>query len=144
MSPKGIRAERDLVHQFWEAGFAVLRSPASGGGTTLPRPDLIVGSKKRNRYFVIEIKTIRRETLYINFEQIDGLIEFANRIGFQPLLGIKFKYQRKGFLFLKVPEQLQDVRNSKNYRVTYAHACTVGKSFGEIIGEFEQKKLVQE
>ncbi|MHA1221220.1 MAG: Holliday junction resolvase Hjc, partial [Candidatus Heimdallarchaeota archaeon] len=132
---------RDLVHLFWEAGFAVLRAPASGGGTILPRPDLIAGSASRDKFFVLEIKTIRKDILYIDEEQISGLLEFASRIGFTPILGVKFKHRRKGFLFLDVPDQLDRVRNGKNYKVTLAHASSVGKKFGELIGEYHQVKL---
>lgn len=142
MASSGIKAERDLVHLFWEAGFAVLRAPASGGGTLLPRPDLIAGSVERNRFLVLEIKTIRKKVLYLDFQQIEGLIEFSKRIGFEAYLGIKFKSKRKGFVFLKVPEQLEEVRNSNNYKVTLAHASSNGISFGELIGEFQQKKLI--
>ena len=142
MSSSGVRAERDLVHMFWDAGFAVLRAPASGGGTVLPRPDLIAGSKKRDKFFVLEIKTARKDTLYIDEEQINGLMEFANRIGFQPILCVKFKNRKRGFLFLDVPDQLERVRNGKNYKVTFANASGNGKDFGELIGEYMQEKLV--
>lgn len=142
VSSSGVRAERDLVHMFWEKGFAVLRSPASGGGTVLPRPDLIAGSIKRDKFFVIEIKTVRKDVLYLESSQIEGLIEFGKRIGFETILCVKFKRRRKGYLFLDVPEQLESVRNSDNYKVTFAQATTIGKSFGELIGEFRQEKLV--
>jgi Holliday junction resolvase len=89
----------------------------------------------------MEIKTIRGKVLYINEEQINGLIEFAQRIGYQAILGVKFKRKKKGFLFLEVPEQLQTVNKSNNYKVTFTHACGLGLSFGELIGEYHQKKL---
>ncbi|HUU79234.1 MAG TPA: Holliday junction resolvase Hjc [candidate division Zixibacteria bacterium] len=141
MSSSGIKAERDLVHLFWNAGFAVLRAPASGGGTLLPRPDLIAGSIKRKKFYVLEIKTIRRDILYLDKQQIEGLIEFANRIGFEAILGIKFKNRRKGFLFLKIPDQLEEIRKSTNYKVSLAYASSVGVSFGELIGDYQQEKL---
>jgi len=142
MSTSGVRAERDLVHKFWDAGFAVLRSPASGGGTTLPRPDLIAGSVTRDKYLVLEIKTVRKDTLYINEEQIIGLMEFANRIGFEAFVGVKFKNRRKGFHFLKVPDQLERVKNSNNFKITFAFASSKGLTFGELIGDYHQEKLV--
>jgi Holliday junction resolvase len=141
MSSSGIRAERDLVHRFWNAGFAVLRAPASGGGTILPRPDLIVGSKNHNKFFVIEVKTVRKDNLYIDSSQIEGLIEFANRLGFKSILAVKFKNHRKDYVFLEVPNQLLKVRNGTNYKVTYLHALNVGLSFDELIGEYQQMKL---
>ena len=142
MSSSGVKAERDLVHMFWKAGFAVLRAPASGGGTMLPRPDIIAGSAVREKYFVLEIKTVRKDTLYISNEQIDGLLEFSKRIGFEPFLGVKFKNKKKGFFFLRVPDQLLNVRNGSNYKITFAHASSQGISFGELIGDFQQEKLI--
>lgn len=142
LSSSGVKAERDLVHMFWEAGFAVLRAPASGGGTVLPRPDLIAGSVKRKKFFVLEIKTIRKDILYISAEQIISLLEFSKRIGFEPYVGVKFKNRRKGFSFLHVPDQLLNVRNGNNYKITYTHTSSNGISFGELIGNFQQEKLL--
>ena len=142
MSSSGVKAERNLDHMFWEAGFAVLRAPASGGGTILPRPDLIAGSVSRDKFLVLEIKTLRKDTLYISKDQIIGLLEFSKRIGFEPYIGVKFKNRRKGFSFLHVPDQLLKVRNGENYKTTYAHASSNGISFGELIGDFQQEKLL--
>ena len=139
----GIKAERDLVHLFWEAGFAVLRSPASGVVTVLPRPDLIAGSKLRNKFFVLEIKTIRKDILYITNEQIMGLLEFANRLGFEAILGVKFKHRKKDILFLNVPKDLEKVKESNNYKIAYAQAIQMGLSFGELIGEYYQQKIIE-
>lgn len=142
MSSSGVRAERNLVHKFWAAGFAVLRSPASGAGTHLPRPDLIVGSVEKKKFYVLEIKTVGKKVLYIDNEQIEGLVEFAHRLGFKPVLGVKFKRKRIGFRFLEVPEQLEEVNKSSNYKITYEHALSQGMTFGELIGEYKQKKII--
>jgi len=144
MTQSGVQAERNLVHLFWNAGFAVLRAPASGGGTLLPRPDLIVGSKERQKFFVLEIKTARKDVIYINEDQIKGLLEFASRIGFEAILGVKFKKHRSGFLFLLVPDELEQVKNSSNYKITFALASQKGRTFGELIGDYQQKKLLEE
>ncbi|NHJ40714.1 MAG: Holliday junction resolvase [Asgard group archaeon] len=142
MSSSGVRAERDLVHRFWNAGFAGLRAPASGGGTILPRPDLIAGSKNHNKFFVIEVKTVRKDNLYLDSSQIEGLQEFANRLGFKPILAVKFKNHKKDYVFLEVPDHLLDVNNSNNFKITYLHALNVGLKFNELIGEYQQMKLV--
>jgi len=47
--PSGIREERDLANKLHQYGFGVIRSPASGGATKIPRPDIIAGSKKKER-----------------------------------------------------------------------------------------------
>jgi Holliday junction resolvase len=142
MSSSGVKAERDLVHLFWDAGFAVLRAPASGGGTTLPRPDIIAGSVDRNKFLVLEIKTARSKTIYISKDQIEGLLEFAKRLAFEPFIGVKFKNRRTGFLFLSVPNQLEKVKKGDNYKITFTHATSNGISFGELIGDYTQKKLI--
>ena len=142
MSSSGVRAERDLVHRFWNAGFAVLRAPASGGGTSLPRPDLIAGSIKHNKFFVVEVKTVKRDTLYLDKNQITDLLEFATRLDFTAVLAVKFKHRKKGYLFLFVPDQLLSVKKGENYKVTFEHATANGISFKELIGEFQQMKLV--
>lgn len=141
MSSSGVKAERDLVHMFWDAGFAVLRAPASGGGTMLPRPDLIAGSVKKNKFFALEIKTARKDTIYINEDQINDLLEFASRLGYQAILGVKFKNRRKGYRFLKVPDQLERVRNGSNFKTSFALAMSNGMTFGELVGEYKQEKL---
>ncbi|NHJ46662.1 MAG: Holliday junction resolvase [Asgard group archaeon] len=142
MSSSGVRAERDLVHRFWNAGFAVLRAPASGGGTSLPRPDLIAGSVKHNKFFVVEVKTVKRDILYLDKNQIADLLEFAERLNFTAILAVKFKHRKKGYQFLFVPDQLLAVKESENYKITYEHAIKNGISFNELIGDYQQMKLV--
>jgi Holliday junction resolvase len=142
MSSSGVRAERELVHRFWNAGFAVLRAPASGGGTSLPRPDLIAGSIEHKKFFVIEVKTLKKDTLYLDKNQISDLIEFSNRLNFTAILAVKFKHRKKGYLFLFVPDQLLTVRESENYKITYEHTIKNGINFDELIGDYQQMKLI--
>jgi Holliday junction resolvase len=141
MSSSGVRAERDLVHRFWNAGFAVLRAPASGGGTDLPRPDLIAGSINHNKFFVLEVKTSGSKVIYLDGKQIVSLLEFAKRLNFEPFLAVKFKHRQKDYLFLSIPNQLLEIEKSSNYKVTYEYVLEVGISFDELIGKYQQMKL---
>ncbi|MEE8322105.1 MAG: Holliday junction resolvase, partial [Candidatus Bathyarchaeia archaeon] len=38
---RGIQDERNLARLLWKRGFAVMRAPASGASTKMPRPDLV-------------------------------------------------------------------------------------------------------
>ena len=49
---KGSKAERDLMHLFWENGFAAMRA-AGSGSTQHPSADVVAGNGKL--YFAIEI-----------------------------------------------------------------------------------------
>jgi len=109
--------ERVLVNRFWESGFAVMRAPSSSGTSKMPRPDVLAGSTERNLLLALEIKTSRQNVFYIQREQIEGLIEFARRIGGQPYLAVKFIGKRMDFLFLSVPDSLTESKGD-SYRIS--------------------------
>ena len=81
--------------------------------------------------------------MYITNEQIMGLLEFANRLGFEAILGVKFKHRKRDILFLNVPKDLEKVKESNNYKIAYAQAIQMGLSFGELIGEYYQQKIIE-
>ena len=109
--------ERVLVNRFWDSGFAVMRAPSSSGTSKMPRPDVFAGSAKRNMLLALEIKTSRQEVFYVQKEQIEGLIEFANRVGGKPYLAVKFVGKRMDFLFLAVPDSLTESKGD-SYRIS--------------------------
>ncbi|PSP40299.1 nucleoid-structuring protein H-NS [Halobacteriales archaeon QH_6_64_20] len=47
-NPKGDRRERELVNELDEAGFAVMRAPASGSATDRELPDVLAGRADRS------------------------------------------------------------------------------------------------
>ena len=137
--PKGIDAERNLVKLLWQKGFAVMRAPASGSASKRPLPDLIAGSRKRCLQLVIEVKTTRSKTLYIENESVSQLVEFAQTFGCEAFLAIKFKGRERGWSFLK-PEQLQ-VTKGQNYKITLKDALTTAIDLKTLIGEGKQTRL---
>lgn len=136
MSKKGSVEERDLVNKLWDAGFAAMRAPASGGATKRPLPDVLAGNGKL--YLAIEVKSTRQDHIYIDNEKIANLREFSEIFGAVPYVGAKFI--RKPWRFIRL-EDLH-VTRSENYRVNTDLAFSEGKDFEEIIGGSVQTKLI--
>ncbi|NPD88043.1 MAG: Holliday junction resolvase [Asgard group archaeon] len=124
--------ERVLVNRFWESGFAVMRAPSSSGTSKMPRPDVFAGSAERNLLLALEIKTSRQDVFYVQKEQIDGLIEFANRIGGRPYLAVKFVGKRMDFLFLSVPDSLTESKG-ESYRISIDNLKIKGIDYTTLI-----------
>ena len=135
MSKTGSVEERDLVNKLWDAGFAAMRAPASGGATKRPLPDVLAGNGKL--YLAIEVKSTRQDHIYIDNEKIKNLIEFSEIFGATAYVGAKFI--RKPWRFIKL-EDLHITR-SGNYRVNTDLAFSEGLDFEEITGGTKQTKL---
>lgn len=135
MVKKGSAEERDLVHKLWEKNFAAMRAPASGGATKKPLPDVLAGNGKI--YLAIEVKTTTKDKIYIDYPQIDALIEFSDIFGATPYLGIKFKYTK--WLFL-TPEIMEKTKNG-NYKVEKDYSLEKGLELDEIVGNDIQIKF---
>ncbi|QOR95135.1 Holliday junction resolvase [Thermosphaera chiliense] len=86
---RGFSHERDLVQRFWNHGFAVIRSPASGSkAKTILYPDIV--AIYHGKVLAIEAKTIRRErTIYLKKQQVEKLIEFSKRAGGEAYIAVK-------------------------------------------------------
>lgn len=132
---KGSNAERELAHMFHKSEWAALRA-AGSGSTTLPAPDLLAGNGRR--HLAIECKSIRNNRKYFPEEEIEQLKIFAKRFGAEPWIGIRFDFLKWFFVHLK------DIKKSKgkHYVITLDHARKKGKSFEELIGLFQQERLV--
>ncbi|MCQ2976729.1 MAG: Holliday junction resolvase [archaeon] len=135
MAKKGSAEERDLVHKLWDKGFAAMRAPASGGATKKPLPDVLAGNSKI--YLAIEVKTTTKDKIYIDYPQIDALVEFSEIFGATPYLGMKFKYTK--WLFL-APECIEKTRNG-NYKITKDYCLEKALELDEIIGKDRQVKF---
>ena len=135
MAKKGSAEERDLVHKLWERNFAAMRAPASGGATKNPLPDVIAGNGKI--YLAIEVKTTTKDKIYIDFPQIDALIEFSETFGADPYLGVKFKYTKWFFLS---PDLIEKTRNG-NYKVEKNYCLEKAYEIDEICGFDKQIKF---
>ncbi len=137
---RGIPDERSLARLLWARGFAVMRAPASGASTPMPRPDLIVGSRDRGLQFAIEVKTTRRDVLYIPGASIAQLLEFSQRFGCQPIVALKFKGQKPPWIFLR-PYQLE-ATPSLNFKISFEDALRKGMDLKTLIGEGTQTRLL--
>jgi Holliday junction resolvase len=80
----------------------------------------------------MEIKTSRQNVFYVQKEQIDGLMEFAKRIGGQPYLAVKFVGKRMDFLFLSVPDALTESKGD-SYRISLNELKDKGIDYATLI-----------
>ncbi len=92
---KGTAAERDLIHMFWEAGWAAFRA-AGSGSVPLPCPDLIAGRDARK--LAIEVKVLDGAKKYLTRAEVEDLQNFAVRFGADAWVAVKFN--RKGWTFV--------------------------------------------
>ena len=92
---KGSNAERELLHMFWNRGFACIRS-AGSGSMKYPGPDLIASNKVRK--LAVECKTTKKNKQYLDKHDVEQLKEFCNIFGAEPWFAVKFS--RMEWLFL--------------------------------------------
>ncbi len=75
---RGLDRERDLARRLWEMGFASMRAPASGSKAKhIVQPDVV--AIKDGAVFAFEVKARSDLPLYIEQEQVEKLLEWANR-----------------------------------------------------------------
>lgn len=122
---RGTNAERDLIHKFWAADWAAMRSPGSGS-TKYPCPDIIASNNVRK--LVIEAKLTTEERKYFRSDEIKDLQIFSDKFGAEPWVAIKF-YGIPWFFLT-----LEDLESSgKNFVVSKEVGERRGLSFEELI-----------
>jgi len=86
---KGTAHERDLAYRLFEAGFAVLRGPASGSKVKrLIYPDVVAIYKGRT--FAFEVKAFSElRPIYLDARRSEKLLEFAERAGGEAYVAFK-------------------------------------------------------
>ncbi|MBT3394932.1 Holliday junction resolvase [archaeon] len=134
MKQKGTRAERELLHLFWENEWAAMRS-AGSGSTSRPSPDLL--ASKNNETFAIECKSIKSKSQHFNKKEIDELKLFSELFGATAIIGMRF--DGLGWHFLDV-DNLMPNKNG-NYTISLKLAEKSGMKFQELIGKYKQEKL---
>ncbi|CAJ53777.1 Holliday junction resolvase Hjc [Haloquadratum walsbyi] len=132
---KGDRRERELVNQLDEAGFAVMRAPASGSATERDLPDVLAGNGET--FYAIEAKSSAGRPIYLTGEEIESLIYFAQNFGAKARIGIRF--DRESWFFFH-PNELH-VTNGGNYRVKKETALSAGEDFESFVGGLSQSRL---
>ena len=123
---KGSRAERELLHMLWHAGFAVIRS-AGSGLSSYPNPDLIASNGKK--CLAIECKSLKGLTKYLSREDIIQLNDFSKRFKAEPWFGIRF--DNEGWYFIQ-PKKLEKSKNG-NFNISINSAKKRGLTFNKLI-----------
>lgn len=95
---KGIGAERELVHLFWNAGWTAIRV-AGSGAIKYPCPDVLASNNLRK--IAVECKTVK-DAVYINKKQIEELKKFAVAFGAEAWVGLRF--DKKDWFFLSTED----------------------------------------
>jgi Holliday junction resolvase len=122
---KGDRRERELVNALDEAGFAVMRAPASGSATERELPDVLAGNG--TVFYAIEAKSSAEAPIYLTSEEVEALVYFSRNFGAKPRIGVRF--DREDWYFFH-PD---DVLTEKGaYRVKKARALEDGEPLGEL------------
>ena len=121
---KGSRVERELLAILTENGWRATRTAGSGVNDDSPC-DLIAGKMGRKGY-AIEVKSSKKNRIYITKEQIDDFMLFTNMIGLKPVIAVRFNYE--GWLFVD-PKHLED--SGKYWVVSLENAKDKGMKFGQ-------------
>jgi len=132
---KGDRRERELVNALDEAGFAVMRAPASGSATERELPDVLAGDGEQ--FYAVEAKSSSGDPIYLTGEEVEALIYFAQNFGAKPRIGVRF--DREDWYFFH-PGDLY-VTDGGNYRVKKEVAIAEGTDFAEFVGRSEKVTL---
>lgn len=109
-SKAGISAEHHLIRKLRDSGFIVFHSPASGGGTKQPMPDLYF-SKYGYPTFIVELKTCRSgSSIYIAKKQVEDLKKIQKNFSGFTLIVVKFIKLKRGKYIVV---HLGDLRETK-------------------------------
>jgi len=122
---RGSQAERELVHLFWDNGWAAFRA-AGSGSVKYPVPDVIAGNAARK--LAIEAKITTSNVKYFTKEEVDDLQSFCTRFGCESWVAVRFF--RKAWRFVA----LDDLRRTENSAVlSLEDAERKGLLFEELI-----------
>ena len=122
---KGTNAERDLIHQFWENGFAAIRS-AGSGSMRYPSPDILAA--KEGKIIALEVKITKNNSKYFEREEILALRGFSRLFKAEPFIAIKFKKEK--WWFLKLDNLIE---KEKSFMANLDLAKNKGISFESLI-----------
>jgi len=132
---KGDRRERELVNKLDEAGFAVMRAPASGSATARELPDVLAGDGEM--FYAIEAKSSAGDPIYLDGAEVEALVYFSRNFGAKARVGVRF--DREDWYFFH-PGDLYET-DGGNYRVKRETALADGVDFDEFVGRSEKVTL---
>ncbi|HOI18780.1 MAG TPA: Holliday junction resolvase Hjc [Candidatus Woesearchaeota archaeon] len=124
---KGTAGERDIIHMFWDNGWAAIRSAGSGSCST-PSPDILAGNNVRK--VAIEVKITNSSSKYFPNEEIENLLVFARLFGAEAWVAVRF--QKLDWLFIN-PEDL--TLTQKGHSINIEKAKQIGLLFSELIAK---------
>ncbi len=125
LKSKGINAERELIHLFWNNGWSACRI-AGSGSIKYPAPDVVAGNNMRK--IALECKATRDIRQRFSRKQIEELDVFARTFGAEPWVGVRF--DRLDWYFFT----LEDLKESpEGFSITLSNAKTKGFLFDELI-----------
>nr|WP_246045646.1 Holliday junction resolvase Hjc [Halorussus ruber] len=125
---KGDRRERELVNRLDEAGFAVMRAPASGSATERELPDVLAGDG--DVFYAIEAKSSSGDPIYLTGEEVEALVYFSQNFGAKPKIGVRF--DREDWYFFHPADVHQT--DGGNYRVKKETALEDGEPLDALRG----------
>ncbi|MDG5777467.1 Holliday junction resolvase Hjc [Haloarculaceae archaeon H-GB2-1] len=128
---KGDRRERELVTALDEAGFAVMRAPASGSATERELPDVLAGDSET--FYAIEAKSSAGDPIYLTGEEVEALVYFARNFGAKPRIAVRF--DREDWYFFHPGDDTLHITDGGNYRVKKETALADGTDFAEFVGD---------
>lgn len=137
-NPKGDRRERELVNRLDEAGFAVMRAPASGSSTDRELPDVLAGDGEQ--FYAIEAKSSAGDPIYLDAEEVEALIFFARNFGANARIGVRF--DREDWYFFH-PADLYTTP-AGNKRVKLETALAEGEDIPGLAGQSTQTRLTDD
>lgn len=85
---KGAAWERKLANELDDAGWAVMRSGGSGGGTGNDRPDVIAGDGAHG--WVIEAKYSTARNIYLEPHEVDQITTLAAGWNMEPVVALRW------------------------------------------------------
>lgn len=132
---KGTKAERELFHLFWENGWGCARV-AGSGSSKRPSTDLIASNGLRT--LALECKAIKTDKKYFDLESINQMFTFSRSFGAEAWIAMRF--DKIGWFFVEL-EKLKKSKG-KSSVVSLDFAKKKGRSFEELLGIFEQKRLI--
>jgi Holliday junction resolvase len=124
---KGDRRERELVNELDDAGFAVMRAPASGSATARELPDVLAGNG--DVFYAIEAKSSGGDPIYLTGEEVYALVHvFARNFGAKPRIAVRF--DREDWYFHH-PDDVHKT-DGGNYRVKKELAVAEGETIADL------------
>ncbi|MFH1404111.1 MAG: Holliday junction resolvase Hjc [Candidatus Altiarchaeota archaeon] len=94
---KGADFERQIVLDFWDKGWAAVRS-AGSGTRSQPVPDVVAA--KKGRFIAVECKTTVKDRLSLR-SAVEGLVGYNDIAGGEAYLAVKFLREKPRFYNLE-------------------------------------------